>query len=680
MATLALGAAAGAVVVDNVAGQLEANTQDREVTSLTVTGTIDARDFKFIADSLTQLKSLDLSQAQIVAYSDSMKPLSGTFFTFPADELPATILMGTELDSLALPQSLKSIGHAALAGCTSLTTLELPASLTSIGSYAFSGTGLTQMTVPQSVTTIGEGAWAQCGALESISLNTEAVPAHAFMGDSLLASVTLGENVTTLGKSAFNGCSSLDSITLSGENNIATVGAEAFLGAGAQGIDLSNWAALGTIDKWAFATSGITSAAVPQGVTTMGDGAFYYADSLSQASLPAGVTSVPAFTFAGNNKLAGNFALEEGVESIGDYAFYNNDNISVFTVPASVAYVGSWAMAGMIGLDTVNAVPTVVPELGDSVWAGVEQSLVMLNTQDNDIADLYAAMEQWREFHILRNYLVGDVNLDGEVDVADVNAIIASMIGMPTIPFDEAGADLTSDGVIDVDDVNALISIILSAENQYVRKVRGNKAAAGNTTGDRLTLDDLSINAGGTASVTLTLNSMRDYSALQFDLDMPEGLSVVRATSLSSRHIIAMNDEGSRFILYSPSITAIEQGETPILTLTVQASNDVEPQGTITVTDLVLSTPQSVAWHGDDSYAQVSTVTGVNDVNGTSDRAYGYNGNIIIEAMTDGTAQLVDMSGRSMTVNVQAGRNEVPVSTGAYVVRLAGKSFKVVIR
>ncbi len=425
LVTLAVAVAAGAVVVDNVAGQLEANTQDSEITTLTVTGTIDARDFKFIADSLTQLTTLDLSQAQIVAYSDSTKPLSGTFFTFPADELPATVLMGAGLSSLVLPSGLTSIGYAALAGCTQLTTLELPATLTSIGGFAFSGSGLTQMAVPQSVTSIGEGAWAQCASLTTVSLNVEEVPAHAFMGDSLLADVTLGDRVTSLGKSAFNGCSSLQSITLSSDNNIATVGVEAFLGAGAQGIDLSDWAALGTIDDWAFASSGIPTADIPAGVTTLGDGTFFYVDSLTQASLPDAVTEVPAFTFAGNSALAGEFALADGVESIGDYAFYNNDNISVFTIPASVAYVGSWAMAGMTGLDTVNAVPTVVPQLGDSVWAGVEQSLVMLNTQDNDIADLYAAAEQWKEFHILRIYLRGVVMLDGNVDVSDVNAFIS---------------------------------------------------------------------------------------------------------------------------------------------------------------------------------------------------------------------------------------------------------------
>ena len=144
LVTLALAAAAGAVVVENTAGKLEINATDHSITSLAVTGTMDARDFKFIADSLTELTELDLSQVQIVAYQDSLKPLVGTFFSFPADELPASMLMGTGLTSITLPDSLKSIGQAALAGCTDLTAITLPEGLTTIGSYAFSGSGLTE--------------------------------------------------------------------------------------------------------------------------------------------------------------------------------------------------------------------------------------------------------------------------------------------------------------------------------------------------------------------------------------------------------------------------------------------------------------------------------------------------------------------------------------------------------
>lgn len=681
-ATLALTTAAGAVVVDNIAGALESKTTDHEITELTVTGTMDARDFKFIADSLPQLAKLDLSEARIVAYSDSMKPLVGTFFKFAADELPATMLMGTDLDSLALPSGLKSIGQAALAGCTSLTTLVLPETLTSIGSYAFSGSGLTQATVPASVTTIGEGAWAQCHALTSVSLNTTAVPDHAFMGDSLLTLVTLGNQVVTIGKSAFNGCSSLDSINVTTDNAIATIGTEAFLGASAKGIVLSSLESLEGVGNWAFASSGITSAALPAGVSAMGDGAFAFTDSLQQASLPA-ITSVPAFAFAGS-ALASDGVLADGAESIGDYAFFNNDKVSVFTVPASINYIGSWAMAGMTGLDTINAIPSVVPALGDSVWAGVMQSAVMLNTANNDIADLYAAAEQWKEFHILRDYLLGDVNRDGLVDIADINAIIAHILGETLDVFDEVAADVNSDGLYDVDDINLIIDMILDGKSTHIRKSQGHNSSDEVNTTDCIGMNDLTINAGETVEVTLDLTSVRAYSALQFDIDLPAGLSIVdgslHSTDRTIKHSIITNGACNRIIVFSPGLAGINEGSGAIVSLKIASDGDIAPQGTISLNNLVLCTRNNERYVGNGGYATVSGTTGVDDMNASLDKVYAYGSTLVIEAMNDGQAQVVAMNGQAVTLNVQAGRNEVEMPAGVYVTRLGGKSFKVIIK
>ncbi|MBO4871694.1 MAG: leucine-rich repeat protein [Muribaculaceae bacterium] len=59
------------------------------------------------------------------------------------------------------------------------------------------------------------------------------------------------------------------------------------------------------------------------------------------------------------------------------------------------------------------------------------------------------------------DYPTGDVNGDGKVDVADVNAAINIILELKT-PDDYPGtADLTGEGVVDVSDVNLIINIIL---------------------------------------------------------------------------------------------------------------------------------------------------------------------------------------------------------------------------
>lgn len=58
------------------------------------------------------------------------------------------------------------------------------------------------------------------------------------------------------------------------------------------------------------------------------------------------------------------------------------------------------------------------------------------------------------------NYLQGDVNRDGEVGIADVNAVIDIVLGGGS----NAAADVNADGEISVADVNAVIDVILGTQ------------------------------------------------------------------------------------------------------------------------------------------------------------------------------------------------------------------------
>ena len=55
----------------------------------------------------------------------------------------------------------------------------------------------------------------------------------------------------------------------------------------------------------------------------------------------------------------------------------------------------------------------------------------------------------------------GDVNLDGVVDVTDVNIVINIILGNDQAENYDRRAYITDDDDIDVSDVNALINIIL---------------------------------------------------------------------------------------------------------------------------------------------------------------------------------------------------------------------------
>ena len=130
--------------VYNTAGALSSalnTTEKNTLTDLTVTGTIDARDFKTLRDEMPMLANIDLSAATISAYTGSAGTYS-TGYSYPANTLSRNALYKkATLKSIKLPANLISIGQSALYSCTALKKINIPASVTTIEANAFNGCG-----------------------------------------------------------------------------------------------------------------------------------------------------------------------------------------------------------------------------------------------------------------------------------------------------------------------------------------------------------------------------------------------------------------------------------------------------------------------------------------------------------------------------------------------------------
>jgi len=143
------------------------------LSTLTVTGTMDARDFKVLCDSMPHLADLDLSGASIAAYA-------GVTGTYPANTIPMNAFYNssarygnTNLKNIKLPLTISSIGANAFGDCSGLITVSIPSSVTSINGNAFYNcTGLKSITIPASVSFIGSYAFYNCRGLTSIIVNS----------------------------------------------------------------------------------------------------------------------------------------------------------------------------------------------------------------------------------------------------------------------------------------------------------------------------------------------------------------------------------------------------------------------------------------------------------------------------------------------------------------------------
>jgi len=163
-------------------GQLSSlltNDEKNTITDLSLVGTIDARDFKTMRDSMSVLSHVDISKVKITSYDG----FDGTYEYFEnpiyyANEIPRLAFfsdynnMGKlTLTSIILPDSLNSIGQGAFRKCSGLKMITIPSSVISIGLEAFSYcTSLDSITIPFSVNHIGDGAFLSCTSLRSLTL------------------------------------------------------------------------------------------------------------------------------------------------------------------------------------------------------------------------------------------------------------------------------------------------------------------------------------------------------------------------------------------------------------------------------------------------------------------------------------------------------------------------------
>lgn len=375
---------------------------DRDnLTTLTITGAVNAADLHFICTSLPSLETLDLSGVTVEAYNG--KTLVANRGDFPASTLPAYILSGLNASTVILPASLTAIGEGAMMGAA-VKSLEIPASVRSIGDNAFCGcNALTSVTVPATVKEVGRGVFSSCHNLKTVSYGLPDIPASAFAGCSSLVSVETPSGLRSIGREAFRQCGSLACFDYGTE--LVTVDDFAFSHSGLEEVALSACSGLSHIGKQAFGhCDRLTAVSLPDGVTTIGAGAFFDDTALESINFPASTRTVEPYTFKGTDAMTdAPHLLGYEVDSIGAFAFAGMDKVSEVILPPRLAYIGDNAFEGWLSLKTIHAEEIEgVPSLGNDVWAGVNAPGVFLYVPDNLTGEFMAA-PQWKEFSIAQS-------------------------------------------------------------------------------------------------------------------------------------------------------------------------------------------------------------------------------------------------------------------------------------
>ena len=118
------------------------------------------------------------------------------------------------------------------------------------------------------------------------------------------------------------------------------------------------------IGDYAFAKSGVRSITIPNSVTSIGNDAFVNSD-LASVIIPESVTSWGKNAFSNCNDLT-SVTISEGVTSIGHGAFSGCYSLSSITIPNSVTSIGDGAFSST-GLKSVT-IPESVTSLGKNTF------------------------------------------------------------------------------------------------------------------------------------------------------------------------------------------------------------------------------------------------------------------------------------------------------------------------
>ncbi len=404
------------------------------------------------------------------------------------------------------------IDYAAFAFCEGLNKLDFGHGNVHIGSYAFSCCpSLAEVTFTPSVKSIGDVAFSFCDALERVTFdrNQAVIGQEVFyacnrlnrlditdltswcgiqfqdkysnplykthqiyLNNEEITELHIPEGLTAIGNNTFAGGSNITSAYF--PLSLKAIGADAFTGCTAMTSvhigDLKTWCGIDFDNDQA---------------NPIGNGATLYVDGekITELTIPASVTAISKNAFVRCNQLT-SASIGNDVETIGDGAFYNcgsltqvniGDNVKSIgekafsictglkevTLGSGLETLGSKAFSSSMVISDITCKAMTPPAITDKgCWANGVYKKANLKVP-REALEAYQNDNIWKSFvHIeaIIDKIVGDVNLDGEISIADVNTLIDNLL---TSYSTDPVYDVNGDGEIGIADVNALIDLIL---------------------------------------------------------------------------------------------------------------------------------------------------------------------------------------------------------------------------
>lgn len=389
-----------------------------------------------------------------------------------------------DLASVTIPNSVTEIGEYAFKDCDGLTSVTIPNSVTEIDKYAFSGcNGLKSVTIPNSITKIGADAFENCTGLTSVNINDIAawcnivfdsetsnplsIANNLYINGEKITELVIPDGVTKIGQYAFCNCADLTSVTI--PNSITEIGVNAFAGRDKSAKlninDIVAWCNIvfhsGTsnplnisnnlylngekiteliipdgvtkIGQYAFYRCGsLTSVTIPNSVTEIGEGAFSVCYGLTSVVIPNSITVINNSVFSSCTGLT-SVEIPNSVTEIGDDAFYVCYGLTSITIPNSVTKIGRYAFYDCRGLTSIYSLnptpPTINNTFGYMNMGDIYRNATLYVPKN--ALEAYRTRNEWMEF----------TNIQG-IDISGIKDVKANVDPRQNTCYDLNGRKL----------------------------------------------------------------------------------------------------------------------------------------------------------------------------------------------------------------------------------------------
>ena len=423
------------------------------------------------------------------------------------------------LSGVTIPNGVKTIGLAAFQSCQSMKSITIPSGVTFVGALAFANTGISTVTIPATLTHMDESAFDDCYKLSGVVVEPQH-PDYSSDSRGMLynkdrttlilvpsdsnGTITVPAGVTQIRSGIFRYCNWLRRIDVDPANTnfcsdeagvlydkykntliaapnelrgeyavpagVETIADFAFYGCSyLTGITIPD--SVKTIGEVAFSsTHNLRRVTLGKGLATIGERAFYFSD-VSEIRLPEGLTTIGDFAFSECYELT-SITIPGSVKNLGISAFYGSHNLRQVTFSRGTTHISDFAFVGCDKLSTL-VIPESLKTLGiyvfydcdalkDIYYYGTEQTFAQIDTGYANTQFLKATVH-------FEKTPTGDLDGDFILTTDDaVYLLLHVMFGEEDYPS-AAGmqTDMDHNGKLNADDAVYLLLHIMFGATDY---------------------------------------------------------------------------------------------------------------------------------------------------------------------------------------------------------------------